>query len=248
MCFCAIMSSYREEMKMTTYSTSLSTISGYLLSQIRNRMNLNQRDMAKLFDMTQGAYGNMERGDANINAEFIFMLCSLVGIKASDFFGLLEEIMVELNNMKTDKRGNDIKIEIVSSNELSSISLAYKVFKTLTDRENISESELEFFKEDLLKKTNGKLLLSTEDIEHFLSDDIISKVTVLSKIRLSKDEIKEIIKIKSEEIEESVKISESGLMATSAISSSALIGTAVAGPLGFLVGSLFNSYKKSKEK
>lgn len=233
---------------MTTYSTSLSTISGYLLSQIRNRMNLNQRDMAKLFDMTQGAYGNMERGDANINAEFIFMLCSLVGIKASDFFGLLEEIMVELNNMKTDKRGNEIKIEIVSSSEVHDISIAYKVFKTLTDRENISESEMKYFKEDLLKKTNKKILLTTEEIEHFISEDIISKVTVLSKIRLSKDEIKEIIKIKSEEIEKTVKDSEEGFIEAGSISSSALIGTAVAGPLGFLVGSLFNSYKKSKEK
>lgn len=233
---------------MTTYATSLSTISGYLLSQIRNRMNLNQRDMARLFDMTQGAYGNMERGDANINAEFIFMLCSLVGIKASDFFGVLEEIMVELNNMKTDKRGNDIKIEIVSSSELSSISMAYKLFKTLTDRENISESELKFFKDDLLEKTKGKLLLTAEEIENFLSDEIISRVSVLSKIRLSKEEIKEIVKIKSDEIEKSVKISTDGVMAGGVVPSAALIGTAVAGPLGFLVGSLFNSYKKSKEK
>lgn len=233
---------------MTTYATSLSTISGYLLSQIRNRMNLNQRDMARLFDMTQGAYGNMERGDANINAEFIFMLCSLVGLKASDFFGLLEEIMQDFYIRDIDERGNNRYIQIVTSSELNDISMAYKVFKTLTDREGISESELEYFRNDLLKKTKGKTVLTAEEIENFLPDEIISKIAILGKTRLSKDEIKELVNIKSAELERannnkaiSISSSEGGLAA------SQILGAAVAGPLGFLVGSLFKSYKESKE-
>lgn len=231
---------------MTTYATSLSTISGYLLSQIRNRMNLNQRDMARLFDMTQGAYGNMERGDANINAEFIFMLCSLVGLKASDFFGLLEEIMQDFYIRDIDERGNNRYIQIVTSSELNDISMAYKVFKTLTDREGISESELEYFRNDLLKKTKGKTVLTAEEIENFLPDEIISKIAILGKTRLSKDEIKELVNIKSAELEktnQSVNVSSS----VGGLGAAPILGAAVAGPLGFLVGSLFKSYKESKE-
>lgn len=231
---------------MTTYATSLSTISGYLLSQIRNRMNLNQRDMARLFDMTQGAYGNMERGDANINAEFIFMLCSLVGLKASDFFGLLEEIMQDFYIRDIDERGNRRYIQIVTSSELNDISMAYKVFKTLTDREGISESELEYFRNDLLKKTKGKTVLTAEEIENFLPDEIISKIAILGKTRLSKDEIKELVNIKSAELEktnQSVNVSSS----VGGLGAAPILGAAVAGPLGFLVGSLFKSYKESKE-
>ena len=216
---------------MTTYATSLSTISGYLLSQIRNRMNLNQRDMARLFDMTQGAYGNMERGDANINAEFIFMLCSLVGLKASDFFGLLEEIMQDFYIRDIDERGNRRYIQIVTSSELNDISMAYKVFKTLTDREGISESELEYFRNDLLKKTKGKTVLTAEEIENFLPDEIISKIAILGKTRLSKDEIKELVNIKSAELEktnQSVNVSSS----VGGLGAAPILGAAVAGPLG----------------
>lgn len=231
---------------MTTYATSLSTISGYLLSQIRNRMNLNQRDMARLFDMTQGAYGNMERGDANINAEFIFMLCSLVGLKASDFFGLLEEIMQDFYIRDIDERGNNRYIQIVTSSELNDISMAHKVFKALTDREGISESELEYLRNDLLKKTKGKTVLTAEEIENFLPDEIISKIAILGKTRLSKDEIKELVNIKSAELEKTnqgVNVSSS----VGGLGAAPILGAAVAGPLGFLVGSLFKSYKESKE-
>lgn len=232
---------------MTTYATSLSTISGYLLSQIRNRMNLNQRDMARLFDMTQGAYGNMERGDANINAEFIFMLCSLVGLKASDFFGLLEEIMQDFYIRDIDERGNNRYIQIVTSSELNDISMAYKVFKTLIDREGISESQLEYFRNDLLKKTKGKIVLTAEEIENFLPDEIISKIAILGKTRLSKDEIKELVNIKSAELERANNKTVSISSSEGSLAASQILGAAVAGPLGFLVGSLFKSYKESKE-
>lgn len=195
----------------------------------------------------------MERGEANINAEFIFMLCSLVGIKASDFFSLLEDIILELDNVTMDKRGNEIKIKIVSSNELNELNLKYKEYYELPTEKTTDNGLKIYSMKDLLKHTGGRLRLETDEIENYLSDDIISRVKFLSKIRLSKEEIKELVQIKSKEIEENLNeiailYSGGGGLAAGGMSGSVLIGTAIAGPLGFLVGSLFNSYKKSKEK
>jgi len=231
-----------------TFIISLSSISGYLLSQIRNRMNLSQRDMAKLFDITQGAYGNMERGEANINAEFIFMLCSLVGIKTSDYFSLIEEIMIEFTNIRTNKYGNKIRIEIISSNEINKRSTDFKLYLQATEDKNLSDKILKELREDYISKTDDKTIITAEEVEFFISEDIISKVAVLSKVRLSKDEIKQLVNIKSKDIEKKILKSNNNSDPLSiGISSPALLGTVVAGPLGFLVGSLFKSYKESKE-
>lgn len=231
-----------------TYIISLSSISGYLLSQIRNRMNLSQRDMAKLFDITQGAYGNMERGDANINAEFIFMLCSLVGIKTSEYFSILEEIMIEFNSIKMNKYGDNISIEIVSSNEINKRITDFKKYLVETEDKNLSNERLVELREDYSSKIDEKILISAEEVEFFISEDIISRVAILSKVRLSKGEIKKLVNIKSEDIKLQVNENRASDPLSIDLSSPALIGAAVVGPLFFLVGSLFNSYKKSKEK
>ena len=56
------------------YITSLSAISGLMLSHIRKAMGVAQSDMGKLFDMSHATYRSIEKGETAINADFIFML------------------------------------------------------------------------------------------------------------------------------------------------------------------------------
>ncbi|MFX5722647.1 helix-turn-helix transcriptional regulator [Acinetobacter baumannii] len=215
------------------FETSLSAISGYLLSKIRDQMGVNQREIAKIFDMTHVTYGSMERGETAINTDFIYMLCTMVGIKFSDYFSLIDEIILELQEKDSFMLSDNIRINIIPSSE---------VLKIVSEPEY---KEVEFSKD---KKHN---LITGESFNFFLSQDIKAKVAGLSKIRLTKEQIKEMVNLKSDDIDttsiESGSISLGAVSTASGLSTSALV---LGGPIGWVglagVG-LYKAYKKVKE-
>lgn len=224
------------------FETSLSAISGFLLSNIREQMGVNQREIAKIFDMTHVTYGSMERGETAINTDFIYMLCTLVGIKFSDYFSLIDDIIFELENKDSCLVTDNIKINIIPSSE---------ILKITSDPEY---KEVEFSKD---KKHN---LIIGESFLFFLGSENKAKISDLSKIRLTKEQIKEMVNLKSDdiEIEQSNNVGTVQLGAgvlgfnttTGIATASAVAGAVVAGPVGWagLAGfGLYKAYKKVKE-
>ena len=224
--------------------TSLSAISGFLLSNIRTQMGVNQREIAKIFDITHVTYGSMERGETTINTDFIYMLCTMVGIKFSDYFSLIDEILFELENKDSCIIVDNIKVNIIPSSEILKI---------------VSEpgyKEVEFSKD---KKHN---LIIGESFNFFLSQDIKAKISILSKIRLTKDQIKEMVKLKSDDIDldnlnsnaiwlaGSLEKGGLGMATGNAAVGGIVAGVLLAGPIGWasLAGmGLYKAYKKTKE-
>ena len=224
------------------FETSLSAISGFLLSNIREQMGVNQREIAKIFDMTHVTYGSMERGETAINTDFIYMLCTLVGIKFSDYFSLIDDIIFELENKDSCLVTDNIKINIIPSSE---------ILKITSDPEY---KEVEFSKD---KKHN---LIIGESFLFFLGSENKAKISDLSKIRLTKEQIKEMVNLKSDDIEidhsnnvGTVQLGAGvlGFNTTNGLATaSAVAGAVVAGPVGWagLAGfGLYKAYKKVKE-
>lgn len=224
------------------FETSLSAISGFLLSNIREQMGVNQREIARIFDMTHVTYGSMERGETAINTDFIYMLCTLVGIKFSDYFSLIDDIIFELENKDSCLVTDNIKINIIPSSE---------ILKITSDPEY---KEVEFSKD---KKHN---LIIGESFLFFLGSENKAKISDLSKIRLTKEQIKEMVNLKSDDIEidhsnnvGTVQLGAGvlGFNTTNGLATaSAVAGAVVAGPVGWagLAGfGLYKAYKKVKE-
>lgn len=224
------------------FETSLSAISGFLLSNIREQMGVNQREIAKIFDMTHVTYGSMERGETAINTDFIYMLCTLVGIKFSDYFSLIDDIIFELENKDSCLVTDNIKINIIPSSE---------ILKITSDPEY---KEVEFSKD---KKHN---LIIGESFLFFLGSENKAKISDLSKIRLTKEQIKEMVNLKSDDIEidqsnnvGTVQLGEGvlGFNTTTGLTTASVVaGAAIAGPVGWvgLAGfGLYKAYKKVKE-
>ncbi|NNH78318.1 helix-turn-helix domain-containing protein [Acinetobacter sp. ANC 5380] len=217
------------------FETSLSAISGFLLSNIRTQMGVNQREIAKIFDMTHVTYGSMERGETSINTDFIYMLCTMVGIKFSDYFSLIDEILFELQNKDSCIVADNIKVNIIPSSEILKI-ISQPEYK-----------EIEFSKD---KKHN---LITGESFNFFLSQDIKAKISILSRIRLTKDQIKEMVDLKSYHIKfdsknKSVIISKREALTLGSNGSSDFT---LGGPVGALLSTgglaLYKAYKKVKE-
>ena len=221
------------------FETSLSAISGFLLSNIRDQMGVNQREIAKIFDMTHVTYGSMERGETAINTDFIYMLCTLVGIKFSDYFNLIDDIIFELENKSACSISDNIKINIIPSSE---------ILKIVSDPEY---KEVEFSKE---KKHN---LIIGESFLFFLGSENKAKISDLSKIRLTKEQIKEMVNLKSDDIEidqsnvGTVQLGSAMFGTSNTVMAGAMTTAAItSGPIGWvgLAGfGLYKAYKKVKE-
>ncbi|WP_433847714.1 helix-turn-helix domain-containing protein [Acinetobacter proteolyticus] len=231
------------------YVTSISALSGFILYHIRNQMGVNQREIASIFDMTHTTYGNMERGDTALNADFLYMLCTLVGIKYSDYFKLLEDLISELQIIELGIQGEMVKIQIIPSTDLQKIIVenakhGFTIAPSIENKEN---------------------LLIGQDINFFISKELRVRLSVVSQVRLTKEQIKEMISLKSSDIEETISIMKTTNLTTSstvaALGGAAGIG-AVAGSAASLVGALplafplapliagyglYQAYKKTKE-
>ena len=190
------------------YVTSISALSGFILYHIRNQMGLNHREMARIFDITHTTYGNMERGDTAINADFIYMLCTLSGIKFSGYFNLLEDLIINIEKIETGLNGEKIKIKIIPSADLQKIIIenAKSGFSIAPSLENL------------------KNLLIGQDINFFISKELKERLSVISPIRFTKEQVSEIGKLTSSEVEEALQViknidSNSGIETGSAIGS-----------------------------
>ncbi|OTG70481.1 hypothetical protein B9T23_16290 [Acinetobacter terrae] len=171
------------------YVTSISALSGFILYHIRNQMGLNQREIASIFDITHTTYGNMERGDTAINSDFIYMLCTLIGVKFSDYFKLVEDLIIEVEKIEQALNGEKIKIQIIPSSDLQKIIMenAKNGFSIAPSTENL------------------KNLLIGQDINFFISKELKERLSVISQIRLTKEQINGMINLKSNEVEEAIQ-------------------------------------------
>lgn len=203
------------------YVTSISALSGFILYHIRDQMGVNQREIASIFDITHTTYGNMERGDTAVNADFIYMLCTLVGIRFSDYFMLLEDLIIHLEQTKSGNSGEKININIIPSSDLQ---------KIITEHAKSGFSIPPSIE-------NSKNLLIGQDIKFFLSNELKERLSVLSQVRLNKEQIREMINLKSSEVEEALqiikKIDSTQALAANNIATAGILGR---GTLAFTSG------------
>lgn len=171
------------------YVTSISALSGFILYHIRNQMGLNQREIASIFDITHTTYGNMERGDTAINSDFIYMLCTLIGVKFSDYFKLVEDLIIEVEKIEKGLNGEKIKIQIIPSSDLQKL-----IMENAKNGFSIAPST-----------DNLKNLLIGQDINFFISKELKERLSVISQIRLTREQIHGMINIKSNEVEEAIQ-------------------------------------------
>lgn len=166
------------------YVTSISALSGFILFHIRNQMGLNHREIAKIFDITHTTYGNMERGDTAINSDFIYMLCTLSGIKFSNFFSLLEDLIINIEKIEEGLNGNKVKIKIIPSTDLQKI-----IIENAKNGLSIATSS-----------ENFKNILIGQDINFFISKDLKERLSVISPVRFTKEQINEMKSLTSDEV------------------------------------------------
>lgn len=172
------------------YVTSISALSGFILYHIRNQMGLNHREIAKIFDITHTTYGNMERGDTAINADFIYMLCTLSGIKFSSYFSLLEDLIINIEKVEKGLNGEKVNIKIIPSTDLQKI-----IIENAKNGLSIAPSP-----------ENLKNLLIGQDINFFISKDLKERLSVISPIRFTKEQVSEIGNLTSHEVEETLQV------------------------------------------
>lgn len=232
-------------MSTIEYQTSLSAVSGLMLTHIRKAMNVGQADMGKLFNMSHATYRSIEKGETAINADFIFMLCSFIEKKFSFYFELLEDIANHLTACKKDHLNNDCTINLIPNGDFQ------KILNSMSPEDYVTAPSL--------NKTN---ILIDQDMYLFLSPELKLRMLQLTDKVIMKDQVKEIIKITSDEVEDVVQalkkseLDGKGLNSLNHVgtlnsaSAIALYGT-LANPfsLPLLAGlGLYHAYKKSKEQ
>lgn len=167
------------------YVTSLGAVSGFLLFTIRNQLGLQQNEIAKIFDIAQATYGNMERGEAAINVDFIYMLCSIADIKFSDYFNLIDDILNELEEAQSFIEDNKVKVSLIPSTDFQ---------KILTDSDAIY---------NLASIAHGNSnILTGQDFYLFLSKETVIKTRRLTTKIYDKDDIKKAMKTTVSELKE----------------------------------------------
>lgn len=222
------------------FQTSLSAVSGFLLYRIRNALGLNQRQIAKMFDMSHVTYASMEKGETAINADFIYMLCSFIGYKYSDYFELIDDYILELKTINSCALGGNISVSIIPSTDI------LKILKSGYKVETIG-----------IKGEYNLIIL--KDFEFFISKDLNHRSTFENRLKLTPDQIKYIENLDVEELEKNEIIftsngalAASGLgMASGTATLGAVLGLNVVSAAVGLVGlggyELFKAYKKNKE-
>lgn len=220
------------------YVTSLSAISGFMLYNIRKAMGLGQADMGKLFNMSHATYRSIERGETAINVDFIFMLCSIIELKFSNYFMLVEDIADFLTKVEKDAVNNPCEIRLVPNGDFQKLL-------------NICGSE-----EHLVTiNTNMPNILHDQDFNLFFSPEIRGRILKIVNEIIVKNDFSNMVKIKSNEVGEVIEVLKSGtaVLATphyaSSTASISLLG-ALGSPFSLPVIAglgLYAAYKKSKE-
>lgn len=226
--------------KTIHFQTSLSAISGYILYKIRNGLGLNQRQMAKVFDISHATYGGMERGETAINADFIYMVCSFINFKYSDYYSLIEDFVTELKTTTTSGITNNFTISLIPSTDVIKI---------------INNTSGGYF---TLSNDQPNLILN-QDFNFFISRELFLKLDYLSVDRLTPQQVKLLENLDTELLEEK----EAEYNALNGINPLSASTGAASAPLGAALGlqvlagtvgaigwggyELFKAYKKNKE-
>lgn len=155
------------------YVTSLGAISGFLLSTIRSQVGLQQNEIAKIFGIAQATYGNMERGEAAINVDFIFMLCSIAKIEFTEYFRMIDRITAELDNLDFQINNIPVEISLIPSTDFQKIT---------TD--NVAYKNLAYLKDEFPNILRG------QDFHLFLSKETFIDIKRLTSVEYDKAEIK----------------------------------------------------------
>lgn len=225
------------------YVTSLGAVSGFLLFSIRNQLGLQQNELAKIFNIAQATYGNMERGEAAINVDFIYMLCSIAQIKFSDYFSIIDDIVNEFESPQSFIKDTTAIISLIPSTDFQ---------KVLTDPEAIGNLSS-------ISYTDSNILTG-QDFHFFISKETLINIRRLTTVKFEKDDIKKMTKTTVADLEEIeneylVKDSEKSnlpsavLMELSAVSVGAFfaITNPLLGGFGLAGYSLYKAHKMSKE-
>lgn len=227
------------------YVTSLSAISGFMLYNIRKEMGLGQADMGKLFNMSHATYRSIERGETAINVDFIFMLCSIIECKFSDYFALVEEIAEFTTTVERDSCNFPCEVRLVPNGD----------FQKLLNEYSLGEHSVNV-------NHNMPNILYDQDFNLFFSPELrLKMLKFVERIRM-KDDFKKIVKITSKEVGELVDALKTSKqdeqkLNTNKVTDAILAGasaTALYGSflnpvsLPVLTGlALYKAYKKSKE-
>lgn len=155
------------------YVTSLGAISGFLLSTIRSQIGLQQNEIAKIFGIAQATYGNMERGEAAINVDFIFMLCSIAKIEFTEYFRMIDRITTELDNLDFQMNNVPVEISLIPSTDFQKIT---------TD--NVAYKNLAYLKDEFPNILRG------QDFPLFLNKETFIDIKRLTSVEYDKAEIK----------------------------------------------------------
>lgn len=167
------------------YVTSLGAVSGFLLFSIRNQLGLQQNELAKIFNIAQGTYGNMERGETAINVDFIYMLCSIADIQFSDYFSIIDDIVNEFESAQSFIEESSVKISLIPSTDFQ---------KLLTDPEAIHNIPS-------IAYTDSHILTG-QDFHLFISKETLINIRRLTTVKFEKDDIKKMTKTTVTDLEE----------------------------------------------
>lgn len=224
------------------YVTSLGAISGFLLSTIRSQIGLQQNEIAKIFGIAQATYGNMERGEAAINVDFIFMLCSIAKIEFTEYFRMIDLITAELDNLDFQMNNVPVEISLIPSTDFQ---------KMTTD--NVANKNLAYLKGD------SPNILRGQDFHLFLSKETFIDIKRLTSVEYDKAEIKLMLNTTVEDLDSTTnnvlnpKRSESLWTAvtvnvsTDAVASLLEIHNPLLAGYGTVGFSLFKAHKVAKE-
>lgn len=79
-----------------TFSTTLDAVIGSILKDMRQKLQLEQADVAKVLSFQPSTLSKIETGSIKITVEYVAMLCGTYSVKLSDFFAILEECVIHL--------------------------------------------------------------------------------------------------------------------------------------------------------
>lgn len=75
-------------MHQQCYNTAMNNIFGQRIKEIRQDKNLNQRDFAKLINVTQGALCRWERGENTPSIEILYQIANILNVSSDYLIGL----------------------------------------------------------------------------------------------------------------------------------------------------------------
>lgn len=123
-------------MENFVFATNLNVVMGCVFKEIRTKFGIEQTVISNALDIPVSTISKIESGSMNLTAEYIFMLCSFYGVKASYFLEVVERCIDYLQMNKKvfvynekavkDQKGEKVLVKI-SNKSSSNVGLAGSV-------------------------------------------------------------------------------------------------------------------------